>query len=151
MFNHYEHEPGEEGRRHGRKVVRIMALVLAGIGAAVLFAAVFGFLVEVLWNWVMPPIFGLKTITFWQGFGILLLAKLLFGGFGPGHRRHSERWGRRFRERVHGVEPEAQGGPEEAPMPGDSDRWPLFRQFWREEGRAAFDAYVQKKKSRGEK
>lgn len=31
-----------------------------------------------LWNWVMPTIFGLTKITFWQAFGINLLSSLLF-------------------------------------------------------------------------
>lgn len=31
-----------------------------------------------LWNWLMPTIFGLTKITFWQAFGINLLSSLLF-------------------------------------------------------------------------
>jgi hypothetical protein len=48
----------------------------------------------------MPAIFGLKVITFWQGIGLLVLARILVGGLGGGggsknrrHRRHcAERW-----------------------------------------------------------
>jgi hypothetical protein len=32
-----------------------------------------------LWNITMPDVFGLKAITFWQAFRILLLAGFLFG------------------------------------------------------------------------
>lgn len=32
-----------------------------------------------LWNWLMPALFGLGTLTFLQAGGIFLLAKLLFG------------------------------------------------------------------------
>ncbi len=32
----------------------------------------------VLWNWLMPEIFALKTLTFWQSFGLLLLSNILF-------------------------------------------------------------------------
>ena len=145
------HEPGEAGSRPVRRIVRVAALVLAGVAAMILFAAVFGWLVEILWNWVMPPLFGLKAITFWQAFGILLLAKLLFGGVAPRYRRRDERWRRRFRERVRGAGPEGEGDADGAPMPGDRRRWPLFRQFWREEGRAAFEAYAQKKNAQDEK
>ena len=35
-----------------------------------------------LWNAILPEITGVKTITFFQAFGILLLSKILFGGFG---------------------------------------------------------------------
>jgi len=31
-----------------------------------------------LWNWLMPDIFELKVITFWQAWGINFLAGLLF-------------------------------------------------------------------------
>tara|TARA_B100001173_G_C15938689_1_gene526093 strand:- start:671 stop:934 length:264 start_codon:yes stop_codon:yes gene_type:complete len=33
-----------------------------------------------LWNMTIPEVFGLKEITFWQAFRILLIASLLFGG-----------------------------------------------------------------------
>lgn len=49
------------------------------------FFAAISALVMVLWNWLMPEIFGAPTITFWQAAGIFLLSKLLFG-LGKGHR-----------------------------------------------------------------
>jgi hypothetical protein len=36
--------------------------------------------VMLLWNWLMPTLFGLTIITFWQALGILILSKILFGG-----------------------------------------------------------------------
>lgn len=33
-----------------------------------------------LWNITMPEVFGLKRITYWQAFRLLILASLLFGG-----------------------------------------------------------------------
>jgi len=39
-------------------------------------------LVWFLWNWLMPSIFGLKTINFFQAFGLILLAQLLLGTTG---------------------------------------------------------------------
>lgn len=32
-----------------------------------------------LWNWLMPAIFGFKTLTFWQAFGLTMLANMIFG------------------------------------------------------------------------
>jgi len=65
----------------------------------VLGLVVFGFVVMGLWNWLMPALFGLRVITFWQALGLLVLCKILFGGFrgrgGPGmhwRRRMMERW-----------------------------------------------------------
>jgi len=45
---------------------------------------IFGSLVMFLWNSILPVIFGISTITFWQALGILVLSKILFGGFGHG-------------------------------------------------------------------
>ena len=45
-------------------------------------AAVFGVAVMLLWNALIPTIFGLTVINFWQALGLLVLARILFGGFG---------------------------------------------------------------------
>ena len=45
-------------------------------------AAVFGVTVMFLWNALIPTIFGLTVINFWQALGLLVLARILFGGFG---------------------------------------------------------------------
>ncbi len=73
--------------------------VLMFMPLVVLFIARFGFVVMGLWNWLMPPLFGLKTITYWQALGLFILAKILFGGFRGargGYRRDRmrERWER---------------------------------------------------------
>jgi hypothetical protein len=79
--------------------IKIAAFVIIG-------AVVFGFIVKSLWNVLIPPIFGWHTITFWQGLGLLLLSKILFGGFhrhGPGGR---DRWRHRMKERWEQMTPE---------------------------------------------
>jgi hypothetical protein len=65
-------------RRRARKL-----LVLLPIG--ILAIAIFGFVVMNLWNWLVPAVLGGKLITFWQALGVLVLSRILFGGFG-GHR-----------------------------------------------------------------
>ena len=47
----------------------------------VLFIALGGEIVLQLWNWLLPPIFGWRAITFWQALGLLALCRILFGGF----------------------------------------------------------------------
>lgn len=54
----------------------------------VVFAGFFGWLVMLLWNWLMPAIFGLPALTFWQAAGLLVLCKILFGSVGGGHHCH---------------------------------------------------------------
>lgn len=54
-----------------------------------LWLALFSTAVFFLWNWLIPSIFGLTTINFWQAIGLLVLCKILFSGFGIDryHRR----------------------------------------------------------------
>ena len=55
------------------------------VGHAVLAIAAivaFGAVVMLLWNWLMPDIFGLPTVTLWQALGLLVLARLFFSGMG---------------------------------------------------------------------
>jgi hypothetical protein len=65
----------------------VVVVVLAAFG--------FGWVTMKLWNWLMPAIFGLTMITFWQAVGLLVLSKILFSGFGRGHHRHcGPGWGK---------------------------------------------------------
>jgi hypothetical protein len=41
-----------------------------------------GFIVQQLWNWLVPPVFGWSVLTFWQALGLLALCRILFGGVG---------------------------------------------------------------------
>lgn len=56
------------------KVIKVVLIVIIAF-------VVFGFVTMHLWNWLMPMIFGLTPITFWQAIGLVLLSKILFGGF----------------------------------------------------------------------
>lgn len=64
----------------------IAPLALLGI---VLFAYLGGEVVRLLWNWLLPPLFGVREITFWQALGLLALCRILFGGFGSRGGSHS--------------------------------------------------------------
>ncbi|MDR3133137.1 MAG: hypothetical protein LBU42_03845 [Prevotellaceae bacterium] len=68
--------------------VLLHAAALAGFGAAVM----------LLWNGLMPAIFGLTAIGFWQALGLLALARVLFGG--AGHHRWAGGWARRHHSPV---------------------------------------------------
>jgi hypothetical protein len=51
-----------------------------------------------LWNWLLPPLFGWRQITFWQALGLLVLCRILFGGLGwrgSGRSRFRRRMGER--------------------------------------------------------
>ena len=64
----------------GRRIFRVLKVVAIVIVAF----TVFGFVVTQLWNYLMPGLFGLHAITFWQAIGLMVLGRLLFGGFRPG-------------------------------------------------------------------
>jgi hypothetical protein len=82
--------------------------ILRGLKFALLAAlavAIFSFLVMNLWNWLMPALFGLHLISFWQALGLLVLSKILFGGF-RGPRGPHMQWRRRMAERWAQMTPE---------------------------------------------
>ena len=54
----------------------------------IVMAALLGGLVLWLWNWLMPDIFGLPALSFWQAVGLLVLCKVLLGGIGMGVGHH---------------------------------------------------------------
>lgn len=73
-------------------------LVPAAIVALLLFIALGGEVVMQLWNWLLPPLFGLRQIGFWQAIGILALCRILFGGYGR-HGFSRSHFRRRMAER----------------------------------------------------
>ena len=123
------------------RAARIVLMVIGGVALAVLVAAIFGFAVMYLWNWLMPALFGLKTIGYWEALGIVLLAKLLFGNFGQHHGGHHAHCGPgKFRKKIkffHRDYPEVAENYEE------------YREFWEKEGSKSFSGFLARK--RGEK
>jgi Ca2+/H+ antiporter, TMEM165/GDT1 family len=80
----------------------LMILIFGAIAVTV-----FGFIVMALWNNILVAVAGVKAITFLQALGILLLSKILFGGFG-GHRRWrgSHEWKQKMKQRFENMTPE---------------------------------------------
>lgn len=62
-------------------------MIPAGIVAIIMFIFIGGTAVQLLWNWLLPPLFGWKELTFWQALGMLALCRILFGGAGGRGRR----------------------------------------------------------------
>jgi hypothetical protein len=104
-------------------------MIIGGVILAAALALLFGLLVMVLWNWIMPEVFGLPPLTYWQSWGIVLLAHILFKA--GGHRDHNHRksrdeeWKERFRDRfktrfwVGGSEKRPDDPGEEPRSPGE--------------------------------
>ena len=131
------------GRWHGRRPaamgLKIAGFAVAGVVGVGIFALAFGWLVMILWNWIMPTIFNLPLIGYWQGFGIVILAKLIFGGIGAG--RH---WGPgRHRPGSFGPGSFGPGGHGPGGWHGPGRDWRLWREWWEAEGRRSFDHYAE--------
>ena len=79
-----------------KRWIWLAPLAILGMLALV---ALGGEIVLQLWNWLLPALFGLHQITFWQALGILILCRILFGRLGGSssyrrgfRRRMAERW-----------------------------------------------------------
>jgi hypothetical protein len=87
------------------RVGKIIGFVILGI----IGVFVFGSIVMLLWNNLMPVIFHLPLISFWQALGLLILAKILFSGFRGGPKAYGSRWKRNaIREGWANMTPEQQ-------------------------------------------
>ncbi len=95
--------------------MRLLFIAPAAILGILLFSFIGGEIVKLLWNWLLPPLFGFPLVTFWQALGLLALSRILVGGFGLHggrsnmRRRMTERWQRmtpeeqeRFRQGMRG-------------------------------------------------
>jgi len=120
---------------HGRSALRIGGWVLLGVAGAAALGLVLGLVIMWLWNWLMPGIFGLPAITYWQAVGIFILCHLLFKnhpGHGQGTKARRDRYADRsgsphgyFRDRMrshfHGAIPAEESTGQE----GESERPPV--------------------------
>jgi len=118
--------------------------ILWGIGALILgaaFVSLGAFVAMSLWNYVVPGITGWKTIEFWQALALVVLVRILFGF--PGRHGHRAPWGhKRERYNMEGMGPWAgHGGPE---------NFHAYKDFWKEEGREAFEKFVEKRKNQSD-
>ena len=81
-FEEAEHKVGMdawwEERTIPQKVLTVIGFIILGAGLLFLF----GWVVMLLWNWLMPEILGLKTLSYWQAWGVLALSCILFGRIG---------------------------------------------------------------------
>lgn len=86
--------------------------ILKKIVLVTLAAILFGWFVMTLWNWLMPTLFvGVHTLDFPHAIGLLVLSRILFGGFRHGghghwHAHWHDRWHQRWHERQEKMTPE---------------------------------------------
>ena len=105
-----------EERRLGMKV---FLGVLIGIGIVALIF-LFGWIVMLLWNWLMPEIFGLKQLSYWQAWGLLILSSILFKDIPSGGDSDCKQQDKRRRRKLRNLIDEEVIRPEDPPAPEGS-------------------------------
>jgi hypothetical protein len=90
-------------RDRTRRIVKTIVKILIFAPIAIF---IFGEVVLHLWNWLIPALFHLSAITFWQALGILVLSWILFGGMRGAGRGCRGNWRRRMHERWEQMTPE---------------------------------------------
>ena len=83
--------------------------ILKWTAACILFVLLFGWVTMTLWNWLVPSLFNGPVIQFWQALGLLLLSKILFGGFGGrkwGGYGGGWNWKHRYYQKLSSMTPE---------------------------------------------
>lgn len=89
-----------------KKLIWIAPLAILGFVA---FIAIGGEIVRLLWNWLLPALFGWREIGFWQAVALLALCRILFGGHGfrgPLRSNVRRRMEQRMAERCEHMTPE---------------------------------------------
>ena len=122
MKNFFKH------KMRGKSPGEIAGIIIFGAIAIVGLAILFGFVIMWLWNWLMPEIFGLTTLTYWQAVGLFILFKILLGGCsGSGKNSSSSKKSKSSCEKE-----------------GKSDfsKWKHYDTFWKAEGDTAYKDYI---------
>lgn len=115
-------------KMRGKSTGEIIGIIIFGGMFIIGFIILFGFITMWLWNWLMPMIFGLTTLTFWEAIGVLILAKILIGGcnFGDKDKKSSKSFKR------------------DKECKGEFSKWKHYDNFWKEEGNQAYEAYKER-------
>ncbi|OEJ99330.1 hypothetical protein A8C32_09190 [Flavivirga aquatica] len=122
MTNFFKH------KMRGKSPIEIAGLIVFGTIFIAGLAILLGFIIMWLWNWLMPEIFGLTTLTYWQSVGIFILFKILLGGCGSGSKKGSKHSKSSCKE----------------DSKSDFNKWKHYDEFWKEEGDLAYKNYVER-------
>ena len=114
----------------GKSPAVIAGMIIFGIIAMTGLAILFGFVIMWLWNWLMPELFDLPSLTYWQAVGLFILSKILLGGFGGGGSSKNKRSSDHC---------ESKRGKKK----GDFSKWEHYDAFWKEKGETEYATYVE--------
>jgi len=125
MKNYFNH------KMRGKSPALMGGLIFLAIIGITGLAILFGFIIMWLWNWLMPEIFGLPSLTYWQAIGLFILSKILLGGFGGGggskNKKHSN----------------SCHSNDKRGKKSDFSKWEHYDKFWQEKGESQYTEYVE--------
>lgn len=140
----------EKGRRFGFGAItalpRFMGMMLVRLCFVVVFVLVLSFVVMWLWNWLMPGLLGVAAITYWQAFGLMILARLVLGTLGAGWTKPRWHDWRNRDDRFAHYRRMCGDMGRSMDVNGTMKWWHSYKRFWQDEGKAAFDAYMKRAK-----
>ncbi|WP_303317468.1 hypothetical protein Q4Q34_00670 [Flavivirga abyssicola] len=122
MKNYFNHKFRE------KSPIEIAGMIIFGIIAITGLAILLGFVIMWLWNWLMPEIFGLTPLTYWQAVGLFVFLKLLLGGCGGGGRSSKN-----TKQKC------------DSNSKSDFSKWKHYDEFWEEEGDELYKQYLERK------
>jgi hypothetical protein len=111
-------------------IFRVLGMVFLGITFAASIALIFAGLVMLLWNCLMPELFNLPVITYWQSAGLIFLCRILFSSFGSCSSKSSKK--EDFEKWMGCNKEESEFGQKN------------YQKFWHEKGKNCFKEYFNK-------
>lgn len=105
------------------RLLLIIQHVALGLAVAVVFGLLFGWVVMVAWNAVVPDLLAMPALTYWQAFAMLVLTRVLVGSFNHGSHGHKTR----------------PCAPSRSSSASDAT---LYAAWWEKEGKPAFEAHA---------
>jgi len=120
-------------KMRGKSPGEIIGWVILGVVGIAGLAILFGFIIMWLWNWLMPDIFGLTELTYWQAVGLFMLSKILIGtsGSGGGGKGHKSKKNGKYK-------------CNEKESKNEFSKWKHYDNFWKEEGSESYQNYVDR-------
>ncbi|MCK5036412.1 MAG: hypothetical protein KAS73_11000 [Candidatus Sabulitectum sp.] len=148
------------------KVFKVMGFILLGVIGVTALAVLFGFIVMWLWNALMPAIFSLPAVGYWQAVGLVVLAHIFFGSHNTFSNKGSKR--KKIHKKTKGAHVHVESNGRSISYDNDfkskSDEdehihvnenghechYDSFREFWNDYGRDAFDKWLNRNEPKAE-
>lgn len=133
MSNYFKH------KLRSKSPIEIIGMVVFGGIFITAMIALCGYVIMWLWNWLLPDLFGITIITYWQAMGIFALSKILLGGgcgFGGGGSSKCDS--------------DKKSSYSDKSKKRDFSKWKYYDEFWEEHGNQAYEEFLKRKEDNKE-